>query len=288
MDDRKVDILVRNQLQQRDNVNDVRQIIVNPDSDFPVPLSAVADVFMSTGPSEITREDQQRVVLINSNLAYGDLAEAVEEAQAALASIRFPLSLKAVVAGQSEDMQESFASLQFALALAVFMVYLVMASQFESLLHPLLILFAVPLAGAGSVFGLWLTDTHISVVVFIGLIMLCGIVVNNAIVLIDRINQLRAAGMEKNAAIIDAGKSRLRPIVMTTLTTILGLLPMAIGFGDGAEVRTPMAVTVISGLTFATLLTLVLIPVLYSLFDTKEFAARPALSEEENGERTYG
>ena len=168
------------------------------------------------------------------------------------------------------------------------MVYLVMASQFESLLHPLLILFAVPLAGAGSVFGLWLTDTHISVVVFIGLIMLCGIVVNNAIVLIDRINQLRAAGMEKNAAIIDAGKSRLRPIVMTTLTTILGLLPMAIGFGDGAEVRTPMAVTVISGLTFATLLTLVLIPVLYSLFDTKEFAARPALSEEENGERTYG
>ena len=94
--------------------------------------------------------------------------------------------------------------------------------------------------------------------------------------------------MEKNAAIIDAGKSRLRPIVMTTLTTILGLLPMAIGFGDGAEVRTPMAVTVISGLTFATLLTLVLIPVLYSLFDTKEFAARPALSEEENGERTYG
>ena len=212
----------------------------------------------------------------------------MEEAQAALASIRFPLSLKAVVAGQSEDMQESFASLQFALALAVFMVYLVMASQFESLLHPLLILFAVPLAGAGSVFGLWLTDTHISVVVFIGLIMLCGIVVNNAIVLIDRINQLRAAGMEKNAAIIDAGKSRLRPIVMTTLTTILGLLPMAIGFGDGAEVRTPMAVTVISGLTFATLLTLVLIPVLYSLFDTKEFAARPALSEEENGERTYG
>ena len=171
--------------------------------------------------------------------------------------------------GQSEDMQDSFRSLQFALALAIFMVYLVMASQFESLLHPLLILFAVPLAGAGSVYGLWLTNTPLNVVVFIGLIMLCGIVVNNAIVLVDRINQLRANGMEKNAAIIDAGKTRLRPIVMTTLTTILGLMPMAFGLGEGAEIRTPMAITVIFGLLFSSLLTLILLPVLYSLFDKK-------------------
>ena len=150
------------------------------------------------------------------------------------------------------------------------MVYLVMASQFESLLHPLLILFAVPLAGAGSVYGLWLTNTPLSVVVFIGLIMLCGIVVNNAIVLVDRINQLRRDGMEKHAAIVDAAQTRLRPIVMTTLTTVLGLLPMAFGFGEGAEIRTPMAVTVIFGLLFASLLTLILLPVLYSLFDNKK------------------
>ena len=121
------------------------------------------------------------------------------------------------------------------------------------------------MAVAGAIYGLLLTNTNVSVVVFIGLIMLCGIVVNNAIVLIDRINQLREQGLDKHRAIIDAANSRLRPIIMTTLTTILGLLPMAIGFGEGAEVRTPMAITVIFGLLFSTLLTLILLPVIYSL-----------------------
>lgn len=289
IDDRKVDILVRSKTQQRDNVADVSAIIINPQSEFPLPLGAVADIYMSTGPSEITRVSQQRVVLIEANLAFGDLADAVADADTAIAAVTLPLSMKVAVAGQREDMDESFRSLQFALALAVFMVYLVMASQFESLLHPLLILFAVPLAGAGSVFGLWLTNTHVSVVVFIGLIMLCGIVVNNAIVLIDRINQLRTQGMDKSPAIIEAAKSRLRPIVMTTLTTILGLLPMAIGFGDGAEVRTPMAITVIFGLLFATLLTLVVLPVLYSVFDNKRFAREStATISTGQGENHYG
>ncbi len=246
---------------------------------------------MSSGPSEITRVGQQRVVLIEANLAYGDLNEGVAEVQELLKSVTLPVALKATVAGQSEDMQHSFRSLQFALLLAVFMVYLVMASQFESLLHPLLILFAVPLAAAGSIYGLWLTGTTVSVVVFIGLIMLSGIVVNNAIVLVDRINQLRSQGMEKHFAIIDAAKSRLRPIIMTSLTTILGLMPLAIGFGDGAEVRAPMAITVIFGLLFATLLTLILIPVLYSLFDVKHFAEASSselASSNANEERTYG
>ncbi|MBU2976740.1 efflux RND transporter permease subunit [Alteromonas sp. C1M14] len=287
INDRKIDVLVRNQRNLRDNITDVANIIVNPTSDKGVPLRAVADVYMSTGPSEITRVDQQRVVLIEANLAYGDLAEAVKDAQQLLDTIVLPISLTASIAGQNEDMEDSFASLQLALLLAIFMVYLVMASQFESLLHPLLILFAVPLAGAGSVFGLWLTGTHISVVVFIGLIMLCGIVVNNAIVLIDRINQLRETGCNKQTAIIEAGNSRLRPIVMTTLTTVLGLLPMAIGFGDGAEVRTPMAITVIFGLLFATVLTLVLIPVLYSLFDNKSFASTPSVSPSIHAKEQY-
>ena len=244
--------------------------MINPRSTQPIPLSAVADVFMSVGPSEITRVGQQRVALVTANVAKGKLDEAVLVAESVLNDTQLPLSLSATIAGQSEDMQNSFRSLQFALALAVFMVYLVMASQFESLLHPLLILFAVPLAGAGSVYGLWLTDTPLSVVVFIGLIMLCGIVVNNAIVLVDRINQLRRNGIDKHAAIIEAAKTRLRPIVMTTLTTVLGLLPMALGYGEGAEIRTPMAITVIFGLLFASLLTLILLPVLYSLFDNKE------------------
>ncbi|GEA06968.1 acriflavin resistance protein [Alteromonas sp. KUL42] len=270
VEDRKVDVLVRTKENQRDDIASVRAIVVNPNGAQPIPLSAVADVYMSVGPSEITRVGQQRVALISANLASGKLDEAVEIANRVISDTALPLSLSASVTGQSEDMQTSFKSLQFALALAVFMVYLVMASQFESLLHPLLILFAVPLAGAGSVYGLWLTNTPLNVVVFIGLIMLCGIVVNNAIVLVDRINQLRRQGVEKQMAIMDAAKTRLRPIVMTTLTTILGLLPMAFGLGEGAEIRTPMAITVIYGLLFASLLTLILIPVLYSLFDTKK------------------
>lgn len=279
VEDRKVDVLVRTQENQRDDIASIRAIVVNPGSAQPIPLSAVADVYMSVGPSEITRVGQQRVALVSANLAEGKLDEAVAVTNKVIDETQLPLSLGATVAGQSEDMQSSFRSLQFALALAVFMVYLVMASQFESLLHPLLILFAVPLAGAGSVYGLWLTNTPLNVVVFIGLIMLCGIVVNNAIVLVDRINQLRRQGVDKDTAILDAAKTRLRPIVMTTLTTVLGLLPMAFGFGEGAEIRTPMAITVIYGLLFASLLTLILLPVLYSLFDVKKAPVKDNSSE---------
>jgi HAE1 family hydrophobic/amphiphilic exporter-1 len=164
-------------------------------------------------------------------------------------------------------MSESFSSMLFTLAMAIFLVYLVMASQFESLVHPFVILFTIPLALIGAVLALWLTGTTVSVVVFIGLIMLAGIVVNNAIVLVDLINQLRAQGRARTEAIVEAGAARLRPILMTTMTTILGLLPMALGFGEGAEVRAPMAVTVIGGLLVSTLLTLVVIPVVYSLLD---------------------
>lgn len=285
MADRKVDILVRTAKTQRDQIEDIGKIIINPGAEQPVPLHAVAKVFLSNGPSEITRVGQQRVALIEANLRYGDLAQGVEAAQAIINELELPLSLRASIAGQSEDMQQSFDSLLLALGLAVFMVYLVMASQFESLGHPLLILFAIPMAVAGAIYGLLLTNTNVSVVVFIGLIMLCGIVVNNAIVLIDRINQLREQGMDKHNAIVTAANHRLRPIVMTTLTTILGLLPMAIGFGEGAEVRTPMAITVIFGLLFSTLLTLILLPVIYSLFDRKQFKVT---AEATTGERAYG
>ena len=288
VEDRKVDILVRTLERQRDSVSDISQVIVNPGATNPIPLNAVADIELSTGPSEITRIGQERVAVISANLAYGDLGEAVIVAEELLKQQNFPLSIQARVAGQSEEMQNSFQSLQFALALAVFLVYLVMASQFESLLHPFLILFTVPLACAGSIYGLFITGTSISVVVFIGVIMLAGIVVNNAIVLIDRINQLRERGEEKSVAIIDAAQSRLRPILMTTMTTTLGLLPMAIGLGEGAEIRTPMAITVIFGLLFATFLTLFLIPVLYSLFDRKKFAQASSDSTIKNEDTVYG
>jgi HAE1 family hydrophobic/amphiphilic exporter-1 len=180
-----------------------------------------------------------------------------------------PEGITALVSGQSEEMQDSFESMQFALLLAVFLVYLVMASQFESLIHPFVILFTIPLALVGAVLALFITGTTLNIVAFIGIIMLAGIVVNNAIVLVDLINQLRAQGYERHAAIVEAGQARLRPILMTSLTTALGLLPMALGFGEGSEVRTPMAITVIGGLVVSTMLTLVVIPVVYSLLDRK-------------------
>ena len=170
-------------------------------------------------------------------------------------------------------MQNSFNSMVIALALAVFLVYLVMASQFESLIHPFVILFTIPLALVGAVLALFITGTTVNIVALIGVIMLAGIVVNNAIVLVDLINQLRSRGSERFDAIMEAGQARLRPILMTSLTTALGLLPMAMGFGEGAEVRTPMAITVIGGLTVSTLLTLIVIPVVYSLMDRKQMQA---------------
>ena len=184
-----------------------------------------------------------------------------------------PTGITATVSGQSEEMQDSFRSMLFALVLAIFLVYLVMASQFESLVHPFVILFTIPLALVGAVLALFVTGTTINIVAFIGVIMLAGIVVNNAIVLVDLINQLRAKGTARFDAIMEAGTARLRPTMMTSLTTALGLLPMALGFGEGAEVRTPMAITVIGGLIVSTLLTLVVIPVVYSLMDRKRWPA---------------
>lgn len=265
--DKKIDVLVRSIDTRQSSVDEIRRLIVNPESKRPVTLDAVAEVTVSQGPSEVRRVGQQRVAIVSANFAYGDLSAAAAEAGNIVASLPMPNGISAIVSGQSEEMQDSFRSMQFALALAVFLVYLVMASQFESLLHPFVILFTIPLALVGAVLALFVTGTTINIVAFIGVIMLAGIVVNNAIVLVDLINQLRAQGRNRIDAIMDAGSARLRPILMTSLTTTLGLLPMAMGIGEGSEVRTPMAITVIGGLTVSTFLTLLVIPVVYSLFE---------------------
>ena len=270
--DRKIDVLVRSVDTTRASVAEIRNLIVNPAAERPVTLEAVADISIARGPAEIRRIAQERVAIISANLAYGDLGAAVADANAIIDTTPMPQGTTAMVSGQNEEMQDSFRSMQFALVLAVFLVYLVMASQFESLIHPLVILFTIPLALVGAVLALFLTGTTVNVVAFIGVIMLAGIVVNNAIVLVDLINQLQTQGLEKMSAIMEAGRARLRPILMTTLTTVLGLLPMAIGFGEGSELRTPMAITVIGGLLVSTLLTLVVIPVVYSLLDRKKWA----------------
>jgi HAE1 family hydrophobic/amphiphilic exporter-1 len=277
--DKKIDVLVRSVDSRQSSVEEIRRLIVNPTSDRPVTLDAVAQVIISEGPAEIRRIAQERVAIITANLAYGDLGAAAEEARDIVSRIPMPNEITATVSGQSEEMQASFESMQFALLLAVFLVYLVMASQFESLIHPFVILFTIPLALVGAVLALFITGTTVNIVAFIGVIMLAGIVVNNAIVLVDLINQLRAQGKDKYDAIVEAGIARLRPILMTSLTTALGLIPMAMGFGEGSEVRTPMAITVIGGLIVSTLLTLVVIPVVYSLMDRKRWAAAAASAQ---------
>ncbi|MFQ5752166.1 MAG: efflux RND transporter permease subunit, partial [bacterium] len=267
--DRKIDVLVRAREKDRESIENIRRMLVNPPNMPPITLASVADVMVDMGPGEIQRSGQQRVALVRANLVGHDLGGAAEDINKIIHSLKIPEQFNVQLAGQNQEMAVSFQSLRFALLLAIFLVYLVMASQFESLLHPFVIMFTIPLALIGVVFALLVTGNAISVIVFIGLIMLAGIVVNNAIVLIDYINQLRKRGLTKLEAIKEAGQVRLRPILMTTLTTALGLLPLALGLGEGAEVRAPMAITVISGLLVSTMLTLVVIPVVYSIVDRK-------------------
>ena len=268
--DREIDVLVRGAENDRASIEAVRNLVINPEAPRPVTLSAVADVRLKSGPAEIRRASQQRVVVVSANFARGNLGEAVDELQLLIAQVPLPAGVLAYVAGQSEEMEVSFTSLKLALALAIFLVYLVMASQFESLVHPFVIMFSVPLALIGAVLALYVTGTVINVVALIGMVMLIGIVVKNGIILVDLVNRLRAQGYSQREAILAAGPKRLRPILMTTLTAVLGLLPMAIGAGEGAEVRAPMAITVIGGLTISTLLTLLVIPVIYTLMDRSE------------------
>ncbi|GAB6196827.1 efflux RND transporter permease subunit [Lysobacter xanthus] len=268
--DRKIDVLVRANENDRATVENIRRLIVNPGSGrAPVTLDSVADVVATVGPSEIHRADQVRVAIVSSNLHDIDLGGAIAEVQKMVAENPLGPDIGMHIGGQGEELADSVRSLLFAFGLAVFLVYLVMASQFESLLHPFVILFTIPLALVGAVGALLLTRSPVSVVVFIGLILLVGLVVKNAIILIDKVNQLREAGVPKRQALVDGARSRLRPIVMTTLCTLFGFLPLALAFGEGAEVRSPMAITVMGGLLVSTLLTLVVIPVVYDLLDRR-------------------
>ena len=237
----------------------------------PIRLNSVADISIRRGPSEVRRIGSQRVAVVSANLSGMDLSRASQAIQAELKDLRerLPATVSLSLAGQNEELATSYRSLLMALALAVFLVYLVMASQFESFIHPFIIMFTVPLGLVGVILALAFTGTTLSVVVLLGLIILAGIVVNNAILLVDYTNKLRRGGQTKRAALIQAGRVRLRPILMTTLTTVLGLIPMALAWGEGAEIRAPMAITVMGGLMFSALLTLFFIPVVYELVDRK-------------------
>ncbi len=283
--DRKIDIRVRATDDVRHSLLAVRNLAVNSPSGLPIPLAALADIRIERGPAEIRRDDQQRVAIVSANVVGRDLGSVVRDIQAQLADISLPAGFTLEISGQSTEMAVSFASMRFAILLAVFLVYLVMASQFESLIHPFVILFTIPFGLVGVIWALLLTGQSVSVVVLIGVIVLAGIVVNNAIVLIDYTNQLRSRGVRKLDALRQAGQVRLRPILMTTTTTVLGLLPMtgvldtipllnklpfSLGGGEGVELRAPLAITIIGGLLLATLLTLIIIPTVYAILDPKD------------------
>jgi HAE1 family hydrophobic/amphiphilic exporter-1 len=265
--DREIDIMVRSVDLGRASVGDVENMIVGQVDGRPIYLKSVANIRIEQGPTEIRRIGQKRAALISGNLAGRDMGSVAQELDAAVEQTQLPPTVITNLGGQQEEMARSLRSMMMAMALAIFLVYLVMASQFESFLHPFVIIFTLPLGAIGVIGALALTGNSINVVAMIGAVMLAGIVVNNAIVLVDAVNQRRREGMSKFDALITAGSDRLRPILMTSATTILGLTPMALGLGAGAELRAPLAITVIGGLSVATLLTLFVIPVVYSVVD---------------------
>ncbi|HCL28645.1 MAG TPA: AcrB/AcrD/AcrF family protein [Candidatus Latescibacteria bacterium] len=231
-----------------------------------VRLDEVATLKASESPRAISRNNRMRVMTVSAHLS-GDRAfdQVAAQVQAELATLDLPPEYNFAITGEEKLRQESFENLRFALILAVVLVYMVMAAQFESLIHPLVILLTIPLAGVGAVLLLLVLGMPLNVMSFIGIIMLAGIAVNDSIILVDRINQNRRAGQALATAIEAAAQSRIRPIIMTSATTMLALLPLAIGFGEGANLRTPMAVAVIGGLVTSTALTLVVIPCFYHL-----------------------
>lgn len=231
-------------------------------------LAELADIRRDVAPKEIFRRNQSRIAKVTANLEEGyTLSQVSEELRTALAAIELPANYNINITGEEEKREESMGGLIFALVLSVVLVYMVMASQFESLLHPFTILLTIPLALVGAILLFFITGTTINIMGVIGIIMLSGIAVNSSIILVDRINQLKEAGMSLTEAIVEAAQQRIRPILMTSITTILSLLPMAIAFGDGASLRAPMAIAVIGGLVTSTLLSLVVIPCVYYLFE---------------------
>ncbi len=261
------DIRVRFQEHYRKNIEDLQNVTLQSPLGFSIPLWQVTSLEKSVGPITINRKNQNRVVTITGSTFGRDLGSISADIQEIMKSTSMPEGYFSDLSGSFEDMQTSFHELGKAFIVAILLIYMVMAAQFESLTQPLIVMFTLPLAYVGMVGGLAITGKTISVPSFMGLIILMGIVVNNGIVMIDYINRLRSSGMEKTAAIIQGAGIRLRPILITSITTITAMLPMALSTSEGAEMRSPMAVSVSFGLLFAMVLTLFVVPSAYSLLD---------------------
>ena len=267
-DNDEYDIVIKYEEKARNEVEDLRNIMLTAMTGEMIPLSAVASISESTGSLNILHESQQRIVYLRSALKDISLGEAVDKVKTVLEKTHDP-DVVVEIGGQFKDQQETFKDMYLLFALSLFLIYAIMASQFESFRDPLIIMFTVPLSIIGVIWAFFLTGTTLSAVTFIGVIMLLGIVVNNGIVLVDYTNLLRARGNSLFQAIILAGRSRLRPVLMTAVTTIMGMVPMALNSGPGSEIWKPLGITVIGGLTVATFITLIFIPCVYAVVNRK-------------------
>jgi HAE1 family hydrophobic/amphiphilic exporter-1 len=269
---REIDIRVQLKEKDRDQFQKLGLLMVHSPLDLNVPLADFVKFERGKGPSEIKRVSQERTVQVYAKIFGRGLKEVTNDVQSVIDGLRVPGRYSVKIAGESEEIQESFASLQFAFMLSIVLVYMIMASQFESLWQPFLIMFCLPLSLIGVVLALFVSHTPVSVVVILGIILLAGIVVNNGIILVDFINHLRKEGLSLEEAAIRAGKIRLRPILMTAFSSAIGLLPLALGIGEGAELQAPMAIAVMGGILIATFLTLVVTPAIY--IGTEEIAGK--------------
>jgi HAE1 family hydrophobic/amphiphilic exporter-1 len=261
-------ILVKIAEAEQRSLNELLQMTLNNNQGQPVMLSNVITTQPGLGPVSIARKEQERVITVSADTADRPVDQITAELDRRLREMNLPPDFTVGLAGDIEEQQKSFQQLALSLILSLALIYMIMAAQYESLLHPFVVMFAVPLSAIGVILTLLATNTSLNLQSFIGIIMLGGIVVNNAIILVDTINQLRREqGMELRAAVEEAGYRRLRPILMTTLTTLLGLVPLALGLGEGAEAQAPMARTVIGGLASSTLFTLFVVPIFYFTFE---------------------
>jgi len=273
-------ILVRLSEDYRDNIEDVKKLTVINSQGKPIPIGNFIDIKMSKSPVQIDRKFQQRLVSVTANVSGRALGDVAEEIRGKLKDVQIPPAFEVQLSGNVEQQNKTFNALYLAFGLAIVLVYMVMASQFQSLIDPFIIMFSVPLGMVGVVWMLFLTNTTLSVTSFEGVIVMVGIVVSNGILLIDYMNKLRKKGIGLHEAVLLGGKTRLRPIVMTTLATVLGLIPMAVGIG-GESSQAPLAIAVIGGLTVSTFLTLLFIPTLYIVFEEKFHRKANAVDEEE-------
>ena len=263
----EIDVVIQGDESISKSIANLEQMMISTPAGIRVPLGQVAEVVVDRGPVSITRDGQVRMVTVSAQIVGRDLGSVSRDIEQKLQDYDMPEGYSYELAGENEEMVKAFKDLTMVLILAVILVYMILAAQFESLVQPFTIMLSVPLGLVGGILALAITGRTINVASLIGLIMLAGIVVNNTIVLIDFILTLRREGMERDKAIIEAGPIRLRPVLMTTLTTVLGLLPMAFATGEGAELEAPLAIALIGGLVLSTVITLIFIPVVYSLVD---------------------